>query len=494
VTWTHPAYEAIARQLVQRAGLNFTPHRRDSAELGIRRAMARAGVTDLDRYHHRIVTDDSALDDLVAELAVGETYFFREPAQFDFLRRAVLPEVRRRRGAGHVIRAWSAGCASGEEAYSLAILFEQEGLGDRARLLATDVSRPALARARRAIYGPWSLRGEEATPVRPFLRRHGPHHVLDETIRRRVTFEHLNLALAVYPSPATGTWGMDLILCRNVLIYFDPETVRGVARRLYESLAPGGWLLTASSDPPLGGAAPYETVLTDAGVFYRRPEEQGPVGPGQGHVNRGTENREPRTGNREPGTGNEEEGTVPPPSFSVLGSTVEMISAPDPLAAARDALARGEYGRAADMTRDLREDAAAGALHVRALANLDPAEAERACALAAARHLLSPELHYLHAVLLMGLGREGDAVRAVRRALYLDPALAVAHFTLGTLLVRLGDRAGARRAYRNAADLCAGRPPAEVVPLSEGERNGRLAEAAAAQAALLEATGEVSTP
>jgi chemotaxis protein methyltransferase CheR len=137
------------------------------------------------------------------------------------------------------------------------------------------------------------------------------------------------------------------------------------------------------------------------------------------------------------------------------------------------------------LTGDRPEDAAAVALHVRALANVDAARAESVCAAAVARHPVAAELHYLHAVLLMDLGRDDEAVRVLRRVVYLDRELALAHFTLGAVLLRLGDLAGARRAYRNARDLCAARPPDEVVPLSDGEHAGRLAEAAAAQWALL---------
>src|SRR5262249_41790579 len=147
VTWTHPTYEAVAQYLGQRTGLIFAPNRTDSAELGIRRAMTRAHITDLSFYRERIEADADAFDDLVVELTIGETSFFREPAQFEFIRREVLPEIRLRRGDAHAIRAWSAGCASGEEAYSLAMLFEHEGVSDSSRLLATDISRQALARA-----------------------------------------------------------------------------------------------------------------------------------------------------------------------------------------------------------------------------------------------------------------------------------------------------------------------------------------------------------
>ncbi len=121
--WTHPAYEALARLLGRHAGLHFPADRAEAAESGFRRAMSRAGVREPAEYQVLVEGDARALADLVVEMTVGETYFFREPAQFAFLRREVLPDLRRRRGEA-VIRAWSAGCASGEEAYSLAILLE----------------------------------------------------------------------------------------------------------------------------------------------------------------------------------------------------------------------------------------------------------------------------------------------------------------------------------------------------------------------------------
>src|SRR5438552_3141063 len=169
MSWTQPACEAIIRLLGQRTGLYFPESRHDSVEAGIRRAMSRAGLTDLIRYRNLLERDAGALDDLIVELTVGETYFFREPAQFDFIRAEVLPDVQRRRGPEHGVRVWSAGCATGEEAYSLAILLAEEGLAGRAFLLATDISRAALAQAHRAAYRDWSLRGEGADRARPYL-------------------------------------------------------------------------------------------------------------------------------------------------------------------------------------------------------------------------------------------------------------------------------------------------------------------------------------
>ncbi|HKI33969.1 MAG TPA: protein-glutamate O-methyltransferase CheR [Gemmataceae bacterium] len=490
MSWTHPAYEAVVRFVGERTGLSFAPQRHDSAEQGIRRAMARAGITDLGQYRALLQRDARALDDLIVELTVGETYFFREPGQFDFIRRTVLPDLWRRRGLEHGVRAWSAGCASGEEAYSLAILFAEEGFADRTYLLATDISRAALARAHEAAYGNWSLRGSGATTAAPYLTRRGNLHVLQPRIRRAVLFEYLNLALDVYPSFASGTWGMDLILCRNVLIYFEPETVRGVAHRLFESLAPGGWLITAASDPPLGGDAPYEIVMAEEGVFYRRPLAEKETGPEAGRPARGDrESTSPVPSTDLPARGTQY--SVLSTQYSSPPSPVAVTSV-DPLAEAGAAFARGDYARAAEVASRLTADPSAAALYVRALANLDAGRAERACAEAAARHPLAAELHHLHALLLLELGRDEEADRAARRVIYLDRTLALGHFTLGSILWRRGDRAGARRAYRNARALCAARPADEVVPLSDGERAGRLAEAAAAQLAILDATPEVT--
>src|SRR3546814_526285 len=117
-----------------------------------RRIMARIGIVDPRELVRRLGDEAPLLDELIAESTVGETYFFREPGHFAFIRDEVIPEMRRLRGVDHVLRAWSAGCASGEEPYSLAILFEEMGLASRTHIIATDISRAALLRAHEAVY------------------------------------------------------------------------------------------------------------------------------------------------------------------------------------------------------------------------------------------------------------------------------------------------------------------------------------------------------
>jgi chemotaxis protein methyltransferase CheR len=461
MSWT-PAYDAVVQLVARRTGLRFSTRHQDHTEQAIRRGMERNRIASLERYCEKLTTDEAALDDLVGELTVSETYFFREPGQFDFIRREVLADLRQCRGSSHIFRVWSAGCATGEEAYSLAILFAQEAPGSRTHLLATDISRVALARAQQATYNRWSLRGTGAALAKPYLIQSGNRFTLNESIRRRVRFEYLNLAQDVYPSLTSGAWSMDLILCRNVLIYLDPETVARVAHRLYQSLAPGGWLIAASSDPPLQEQAPFATVMTDAGVFYRRPDALCRV---QGETS----------------------ALSTPPLPSPLHRTLDVPS---------DAEWSGmttRDGATEDGAKELPLPStphSSAVEQVRALAVENVAEAERACAAALARQPLNAELHYWQAALRMDLGQDEEAVQSLRRVIYLDRSLAVAHFTLGALLWRQGDQAGARGAYRNAFALCSARPADEHVPLADGECAGRLARSAAFHLALLDAGEE----
>lgn len=477
-TGTGPALEVVARFLGARTGLAVGQSRRDETMAGIQRAMARARVSDASRYLELLVKGEAALDDLISEVTVGETYFFREPAQFEAVRSEIVPDLLQLREPGHVLRVWSAGCASGEEAYSLAILFDRAGLGGRARILGTDISRAALARARAAVYGSWSLRGVDATITSRFFRQAGDRWRLDEAIRSRVDFEYLNLALDAYPSSAAGIWGMDLVVCRNVLIYLDREAIARVARGLHAALADGGWLITGPSDPPLGEAAPFETVVTPSGVFYRRAGDHGRVV----LFSRGG-----------PST------WAPAAAAAVAAPKVEparspqVASAPgrDRLAVARAAFEAGDYDQVLALTDEPGQEAAAVAFRLRAIANRTGSrEAAQAAAVEVERHPLSTELHFLNAVLLVDLGRDRDAERAVKRVIYLDRSSAVAHQLLGSILRRLGDSGGARRAYRNARELAAARPADESLALGDGERAARLVAAASAELALLDEPGE----
>lgn len=484
------AYENILGLVATRTGLVFVPPRLDGAHAGIRRAMARAGETDAARYGALLAARADVLDDLLVELTVGETYFFRQSEQFAVIRNEILPEIRRRRGDRHAIHCWSAGCASGEEAYSLAIVMaEEEGtVRDAGRVYATDISRAVLAKARAAIYGEWSLRDEGAALAGPYLQRRAGRYEVDADIRRRVMIEYGNLARDHYPSLPTGVWRMDLILCRNVLIYFERATIGEVARRLFAALAEGGWLVTGPSDPLLGADAPFESIVTSAGIVYRRRLPALPV------IDVATAARKdeaPRVHTASGETPSAAARDAASATASQHGSaTPPPRGVAENIAAAQRAAAAGEYRDSVRWTSGLDGDPVASALHVRALASLDVAAAAAAATAAVARHPLDAELQYLHAALLIDGGHDDDAMHVLRRVLYLDRSLAAAHFVLGAVLRRRGDLVGARRAYRNARDLCAATPPEAVLPFTDGELAGSMVAAADGELAVLVAAEE----
>jgi chemotaxis protein methyltransferase CheR len=459
------AYSAITELLRLRTGLSCGSSRQAHLASGIGRAMARAGAASPRVYaealHAERPDGGPLLDDLLGEVTVGETYFFREPGQFDFLRATVIPDLLRRRNDGSPLRVWSAGCATGEEPYSLAILLDQEGLGGRARILATDICRAAISKAHDGAYGKWSLRASDDAFIARYFARQKDRFQLDPRICERVSFRYLNLAFDSYPSFALDVWGMDLIFCRNVLIYLDEPTVATVAQCLLSTLAEGGWLIMGPSDPPLSDLAPFETVVTGAGVFYRRRDRA------EASVSEGDPSPAAQTS-------------------ALLPRSEKAVPRPRPVAVRP----RAVFPRVPEPPPEKPE---ACVLRIKALANAaGAAEATEAAARDAARFPLSAELHFLHAVLLIGLGRDEEAAGVLRRVLYLDRSLAVAHFVVASLLARRGDGAGARAAYGKAHDLAARRNPEEPLSLSDGEPAGRLAEAAAVQMALIESAPEAA--
>ena len=472
VTW-RADYKAIVDLLGLRAGLSFHSGQRETVEDAIAHAMEAANCTSVDDFLARLKADADVLDDLLVAATVGETYFFREPGQFRIISDLVLPDVRRRRGPGHTIRIWSAGCASGEEAYSLAMLLHRRGALSQASVLGTDISREALTRARDAIYREWSLRGEGIEMAKAYLtQRNGKHHV-NPTIKKSVRFEYLNLALDNYPSIASGTRGMDLIMCRNVMIYFDQQTVDSVVARIYRSLAEGGWLITAASDPPILDYEMFDFVPTEYGLAYRKANMS--VGANSA---------------ADPGESKPVDTNATPAKSETktrLTSTATKRTGSRRVAEARQALADGDYQRAADLTSDLRGEGSV--IHIKAMASIDVTLAAKACATATSKRPLSQELHYLNAVLLMDLNRHEEAAESLRRVLYLDESLALVHFSLGAALRTLGDFEGAQRAFRNTVEICDRSPQNEPVPLGDDETMGELRALAKTQLDAIEHPG-----
>ena len=232
------------------------------------------GFTTLLDYYYFIRYDpagDEELEELLEELVVSETYFFRE---LEPLRVAVeeilLPLATR----GVRPRVWSAACATGEEPLTLAMLLESRGVrGDRAEIVATDISTRALERARSGKHGRRSLRREIPEFARPWIELQGEVPRVDAMLRERIRWQRLNL-LDERAISLLGSF--DLILCRNVLIYFSEDTVRRVIASLTRVLNTGGVLLVGVSESLLRFGSSLALEEKCGVSFYRKVSAHAP--------------------------------------------------------------------------------------------------------------------------------------------------------------------------------------------------------------------------
>jgi chemotaxis protein methyltransferase CheR len=469
-----PFMDEAAALVRRRTGFVIGAPRRDAFETALVEAMCSAGVHDPVVYLAGLAGTPALMDELAGRCTIGETYFLREPDQLDLIEREILPE-RLRAAAPRRLRLWSAGCATGEEPHTLAILASRLGALGRVEVVGTDISRSALAVARAGRYRRWSFRGVAPGVVERHFRQNGESYDLDPALRRAVEFRYLNLAAGLETWAAAGISGMDLILCRNVLIYFDRETVTRVAAGLIASLAEDGWLLLGASDPLIGDLVPCTAVVTRAGLGYRRPGA--PAG---------------RIGAAAPAF------AWPQIADPVVAtpydrSDVAAYSAASPADAEGAGIAQPASG-ADERTGEPVHDSpapdaggeAAAVTAVRTLADRgELAEAERSCTAALERHGMSAELHLLHTQLLNAARRYDAGAVAARKALFLDRGLAMAHLAHGAALAGLRDVPGARGAFTIAARLLAGLSPDDLVPASGGETAGRLADLVRAELELL---------
>jgi chemotaxis protein methyltransferase CheR len=469
---------AVLDAVRRRAGLVFPSTRLGDVERGVRIAWQASGERDPEAFVVQLERDAAAFDALVDHLTVGETYFFRQPEQFDLIRRRILPELLADRPAGRPISVWSAGCASGEEPYSLAIHLEEEGLAARSTVLGTDLSPIALHAARRATYRPWSLRDSTPAFVGRYFEPAGEQKRLVDRIRGRVRFERHNLNTDHGMRP---TQGVDLILCRNVMIYFEPDAVARVARLLFDALSEDGWLVTAPADPLLTEVAPFSAVVTPAGIVYRR-RATGNVAFASERSFRHRRAPVKAAAPRRPVPKRRAFGPALP------GPAAEPVSAPD----VRIKHPPSQQSVAAP-SAEAAGEAAAWAARIRALANSGAAlRAAGEADAAVLAHPLDIELHYLRALLAIGQGRDREALQCLRRILYIDRSQPVAYFTLGTVARRMGDATEAGRAWRNVIAICAALPADAVVPLADGESAARLAEAARTELRRLAKGGDIT--
>jgi chemotaxis protein methyltransferase CheR len=440
---TDEQYAAITRLLHEAAGLAFDESRRESIGYSISERMRVTAVSDVSSYLALLTsaTDERERQALLDEVTIPETHFFRNPPQIRALRTHVLPELLRQARDTKRLRIWSAGCSTGEEPYTLAMLVREllpANAGWDVRILATDISGRALTAAREARYTERAFVMTDPLDRQRFfyLDADTGHFVVREEIRDMVEFGHHNLATQ---APPFRPGELDVVLCRNVTIYFDRSTTKSLMTRLHGCLRDGGYLFLGHAETLWQVSDAFSLVPLGDAFVYRRgvdADNRRAVLP-----DRRTED-EPR-----PTRADRRRGPLDRRGPRTAAVATPMPPAePDPMVAVRTAVATGTYAEAADLAAEV--------------TTADP---------------LRAEAHYLHGVALTNLGRDAEALVVLRKAVYLDPHDGFAHFLLAGALERSGERVAAGRSYRAAATTLGTRPLDSVAPELGGRSVAELA-------------------
>lgn len=235
------SFEGILRHLRLTRGFDFTAYKRASLMRRVMTRMRTVGVETFDGYLDYVQAHEEELEALFDAILINVTSFFRDPEVWEYVESHVLPALIEGQPRGSPIRIWSAGCAAGQEAYSVAMLLAErvgiEGFRDRVRIHATDVDADALREARRAIYPARMLKDVPAPLLEKYFDSTRGKAVLNRNLRRAVTFGRLDL---VHDAPIMR---VDFLLCRNTLMYFNPEAQARLLDRFARSLNPKGFLL-----------------------------------------------------------------------------------------------------------------------------------------------------------------------------------------------------------------------------------------------------------
>jgi chemotaxis protein methyltransferase CheR len=382
---------------------------------------------------------------LISGLTIGESYFFRDEAQFAALRDTIFPAIVESNRLSKKLRIWSAGCATGAEPYSLAILltrhFGQQLEGWDIAIHATDLNRNFLDLAASGKFRAWALRATPDELKRSCFSWDGSVWTIDPQYKQWISFDRLNLADGHFVAP----WNpctIDLILCRNVMIYFWEDVNLQLIRRFHHALGPDGWLLVGGTEHNANRFSSFRTVDHQGARFYQKVA--------------------PSTALAEPSVN-----ALPSAGLGAPASFLETSPAtlsPLPLLTAGGEEPRPTTGSAAAPTDDLRE-----------LANRGDWLAASECAQTLlTSNQMNPVFHFYRALISRNLGTPDESEQSLRQAIYLDRNFALAHFHLALALQQRSDKSGAARSFGNVLRILEPLPEESIVMPGPEITVGRL--------------------
>jgi chemotaxis protein methyltransferase CheR len=434
--------------IAERAGIYFEPGKQDLLRTNILQRMEDCGLSSFADYFQLLSSPAGTkeFDHLLNLIIIPETYFFRDQAQFRALEHSIIPEIlKNKTDSGSSLRIWSAGCSTGEEPYTIALIVAAGKAGlkyPRVQILATDVSNAVLEAARQGIYGTRSVRDVPKEYLNLFFSKKKDKYFLDESIKQMVEFSYFNLVTEPYPLLEMSGW--DIIFCRNVTIYFQHESTKKVIHNFYQSLRPGGYLFTGYSESLRYLSDEFTTVQVGGTFVYKKePRDKRPE-------KKARRARRKRSRQGTPASGRSRRLEALPDRE--VGEIQQIC------ARAKELLEMGKPEQAGDLLAPYveKETASESVLLLQAEILLNQGDLEKAaelCQRIISCEPLSVAGYYLLGVVYRTWEKEREAIQEFKRVLYLKSEHALARFNLGDLYSQVGRFEEARLEYGNVVRL-----------------------------------------
>jgi chemotaxis protein methyltransferase CheR len=429
----------VSDVVASRMGLHFPTERWTTLSRNLIYAAKESGFQNMDGFIQWLLHSEPGKDQikiLASHLTISETYFWREPKVFAALTDSILPELyQSKKNKEKCIRIWSAGCSTGEEAYSIAIALHKtiKKIEDwKITILATDINPAALGKAEHGIYRNWSFRNcPDWLKTRYFNDLGDRRFEIIPEIKKMVTFQYRSLTDEnTLPAIANK---MDIIFCRNVLMYFTSDWVSKISQGLFNSLSENGWFVVSSSELSSQLFPQFTAVNFPGAVLYCKGKN------GNTH------------------------------SFDV--HSIAMLEPLQPLNILTHFKPQPQPQPQPQPIQQhpAEESIIAKIFAIRLLADQGHLEeALTICNEAIESCKLAPEIYFLRASILQELDKDPEAIKSLKQAIYIDPEYVMGHFALGNLFIRQGNSKNSKMHFKNTLDLLNGCADEDILPESDG--------------------------
>ena len=451
----------LSKFVSSQMGLYFPKERWADLKRGITSAALDLDFDNPVSYIHWLLSPPlikKKVDTLAKHLTIGETFFFRDENIFYALKNNIIPELVKKHGKkDKSIRLWSAGCSTGEEPYSIAIFIDQTMvlLEDwDITILATDINTGFLQKAVKGVYTSWSFRNTRKWVIEKYFKKIAPNRFeIAPYIKKKVGFSQLNLTSKAYWAPLSNT-AMDVIFCRNILMYFDPKVINEVVERLTLCLVQGGWLIVNPIEAAfVQNSDLYKIQLPGTILFKKKYADRHKESP-----------KDTRTRKE-----------IAEPEQNIYQEACALYKQGRYKESVKKLTGLFHNGQAGDNVSVL--EPGPMALIAKAYANQGKlVEAKRWCKKALDAEKLHPGHHYLLATIYQEEGRVEESIKFFKKAIYLDPKFVLAHFMLGNLAHQEGKKNESIKHFNNVLSLLLSIDTEEILPHSGGLTAGKLAE------------------